>query len=156
MANMIQTPAPGDFLLRWRGDALPVTLKLDVPRPGRAAFRTNLGNADVRRQEIIDATEKGLTPLARAWSDIPLPEVAPGVFRAVIPLDEVGIFSGKACFFADGDAVPQWPEGRNTHIKVETAETRRFLLLCSAEKACQIRKIKARCCLCRRCLFRSG
>ena len=107
MANMIQTPAPGDFLLRWRGDALTVTLKLDVPRPGRAAFRTNLGNADVRRQEIIDATEKGLTPLARAWSDIPLPEVAPGVFRAVIPLDEVGIFSGKACFFADGDAVAQ-------------------------------------------------
>ena len=122
---LTQTPSPGDFLLKWRGDALTVTLKLDAPRPGRAAFRTNLGNAGVRRQEIIDATEKGLTPLARAWSDIPLPEVAPGVFRAVIPLDEVGIFSGKACFFADGDAVPQWPEGRNTHIKVETAETRR-------------------------------
>ena len=122
---MTQTPLPGDFLLKWRGDALTVTLRLDEPRRGRAAFRTNLGHADVRRREIVDETEKGLVPLARAWSDIPLPEVAPGVFQAEIPLDEVGVFSGKACFFAEGNAVPEWPEGRNTHVKVESAETRR-------------------------------
>ena len=47
-------------------------------------------------------------------------------------------------------------DGQFYHLDKETAEARRFLLLCSAEKACQIRKIKARCCLCRRCLFRSG
>ena len=125
MANMTQTPAPGDFLLRWRGDALSVTLKLDSPRPGHAAFRTNLGNAGVRRREIIDETERGVVPLARAWSDIPLPEIAPGVFSAELPLDEVGIFSGKACFFPEGSQIPEWPDGRNTHIKVETSETRR-------------------------------
>ena len=122
---MTQTPAPEGFLLKWRGDMLTVTLTLDAPRKGHAAFRTNLGRASVRRREIIDETEKGLTPLARAWTDIPLKETAPGVFRADIPLDEVGVFSGKACFFPEGSRVPEWPEGRNVHIKVESAETRK-------------------------------
>ena len=122
---MTQIPAPEDFLLKWRGDTLTVTLKLDQPRKGRAAFRTNLGRASVRRREIIDETEKGVTPLAKAWTDIPLKEIEPGLFRADIPLDEVGIFSGKACFFPEGSRVPEWPEGRNTHIKVESAETRK-------------------------------
>ena len=90
MDMMTQTPSPGDFLIKWRGDVLSVTLTLSTPRRGRAAFRTNLGNAGVRRREIIDETEKGLTPLAKAWTDIPLRETAPGVFTAEIPLNEVG------------------------------------------------------------------
>ena len=122
---MTQTPHAEEFLLKWRGDVLTVTLTLDRPRKGRAALRTNLGRAAVRRQEIIDETEQGLTPLARAWTDIPLKETAPGVFRADIPLDEVGIFSGKACFFPEGSRVPEWPDGRNFHVKVESAETKR-------------------------------
>ena len=123
---MTQTPSTDDFILKWRGDTLTVTLKLDSPRAGRAAFRTNIGRASVRRHEIIDETEKGITPLAKAWTDIPLAEVGPGLFRAEIPLEEVGVFSGKACFFPAGSPVPEWPEGRNTHIKVESAETRRL------------------------------
>ena len=122
---MTQSPSPHDFLLKWRGDVLTVTLKLDAPRKGRAAFRTNIGHARVRRREIIAETERGETPMAKAWTDIPLPEVEPGVFRADIPLDEVGVFSRKACFFPEGSNVPEWPEGRNTHIKVESAETRK-------------------------------
>ena len=122
---MTQTPAPDDFLLRWRGDRLTVTLRLDAPRKGRAAFRTNIGRAAVRRREIIAETERGETPLARAWTDIPLDEVEPGVFRKEIPLDEVGVFSGKACFFPEGSNVPEWPQGANTHIKVESALIRR-------------------------------
>jgi len=121
---MTQTPDTGDFLLKWRGDVLTVTLHLDVPRKGRAAFRTNIGHARVRRREIIAETERGETPLAKAWTDIPLQEVELGLFSADIPLDEVGIFSGKACFFPDGSTVPEWPEGTNTHIKVESAEIR--------------------------------
>ena len=124
MGSMTQTPNPEDFLLKWRGDTLTVTLELEEPRKGRAAFRTNIGRAAVRRREIIDETEKGLTPLARAWTDIPLKEVKPGLFQAEIRLDEVGVFSGKACFFPEGSKVPEWPEGRNTHIKVESGETR--------------------------------
>ncbi len=122
---MTQNPPAGDFLLKWRGDALDVTLTLDQPRKGRAAFRTNLGRARVRRREIIAETELGRTPLARAWTDIPLEEQSPGVFRASIPLDEVGVFSGKACFFPDGSNVPEWPDGKNLHVKVESDSTRR-------------------------------
>ena len=122
---MTQTPNTEDFLLKWRGDTLTVTLKLDVPRKGRAAFRTNLGRAAVRRREIIDETEKGLTPLAKAWTDVPLAEVEPGLFRADVRLDEVGVFSGKACFFPEGSHVPEWPAGKNLHVKVESAETRK-------------------------------
>ena len=121
---MTQTPSPEDFILKWRGDVLTVTLRLNSPRKGRAAFRTNLGRAAVRRREIIDETEKGITPLAKAWTDIPMKEVEPGCFKTEIELDEVGVFSGKACFFPEGSMVPEWPEGRNTHIKVESAETR--------------------------------
>ncbi|MBR0198031.1 MAG: glycogen debranching enzyme N-terminal domain-containing protein [Kiritimatiellae bacterium] len=117
---MIQIPSPGEFLLKWRNDTLKVTLKLDHPRKGRAAFRTNIGNAKIRRREIIQETERGVTPLAKAWVDIPLDEVAPGEFSADIRLDEVGIFSGKACFFPEGSNVPEWPDGLNTHIKVES------------------------------------
>ena len=121
---MKQTPSTESFLLKWRGDSLTVSLKLDTPRKGRAAFRTNLGRASVRRQEIIEETERGITPLARAWTDIPLKETAPGLFSADIRLDEVGVFSGKACFFPEGSKVPEWPAGQNLHIKVESAEAR--------------------------------
>ena len=77
---MTQTPEPESFLLKWRGDKLVVTLELDSPRKGRAAFRTNLGHASVRRREIVDETEKGIVPLARAWTDVPLAETRPGFF----------------------------------------------------------------------------
>ena len=121
---MKQEPSPESFLLKWLGDQLTVTLKLETPRKGRAAFRTNIGRAAVRRQEIIEETEKGITPLARAWTDIPLKEIKPGTFSAEIPLNEVGVFSGKTCFFPEGSKIPEWPEGRNFHIKVESHETR--------------------------------
>ncbi len=122
---MKQIPSPADFILKWRGDTLTVRLELSNPRPGRAAFRTNIGRARIRREEIISETERGETPLARAWTDIPLPEIAPGIFEGEILLEEVGIFSGKACFFPQGSKVPEWPEGQNAHIKVESAFTRR-------------------------------
>ena len=121
---MTQTPEPGGFILKWRGDTLAVTLDLGRPAKGRAAFRTNLGHARVRRREIIAETERGETPMARAWTDIPMREDGPGLFRAEIPLDEVGVFSGKACFFPEGSSLPEWPDGRNLHVKVESADTR--------------------------------
>ena len=122
---MKQIPSPDDYLLRWNGDALSVTLKLDAPRKGRAAFRTNIGAASVRRREIIEETECGTTPLAKAWRDVPMAEARPGEYVCELPLDEVGIFSGKCCFFPDGSDVPEWPEGRNFHVKVEPAQTRK-------------------------------
>jgi hypothetical protein len=40
-----------------------------------------------------------------------------------IPLAQVGLFAGKACFFAHGSNVPEWPAGDNLRIKVEPAHT---------------------------------
>jgi len=120
-----QTPAPDSYLLRWKGDDLVVTLTLDAPCKGRAVLRTNLGAASVRRREIIEETEQGIVPLAKAWNDIPMKEVRPGAFECTVRLDEVGVFSAKACFFPAGTRTPVWPEGRNFHVKVEPASTRR-------------------------------
>ncbi len=122
---MKQTPACDDYLLRWHGDTLDVTLKLASPRPGRAVLRTNLGGGAVRRREIIEATEQGKTPLAKAWRDVPMTEVSSGVYSCRVALTEVGVFSGKCCFFPEGSAVPEWPEGNNFHVKVESAATRK-------------------------------
>jgi len=113
-----QFPHPGESLLKWAGDVLEVTLRLDRPQRGRAVFRTNVGHAAVRRREVIDGTA-----LARDWHDVPMSETAPGVFAVRVPLVEVGVFSGKACFFEEGSDCPQWPDGGDLRVKVEPAHT---------------------------------
>jgi predicted glycogen debranching enzyme len=121
--DMNHTPAPGSVHLKWTGDLFEVTLRFDRPRPGRAVFRTNLGMAQIRRRELIACTESGEPALARDWHDIPMSERAPGLFGVRIPLTEVGLFEGKACFFAEASGVPEWPEGGNLRVKVEPAHT---------------------------------
>ena len=122
---MTQTPGCEEYLLRWQGDELEVTLKLDAPRKGRAVLRSNFGAASVRRREIIAANDRGETPLARAWNDRTMDETEPGLFKCTVPLSEVGVFSGKCCFFPAAKGAPgEWPEGANFHVKVEPAETR--------------------------------
>ncbi len=122
---MTQNPECDAHLLFWQGDALDVTLKLDAPRAGQAFFRTDIGAAAVRRREIIEANDLGLTPLEKAWRDLPMNETAPGVWSCRVPLSEVGVFSGKCCFFPKGKTSPEWPAGGNLHVKVEPADARR-------------------------------
>ncbi len=121
----IQSPAPDSHLLKWSGDTLEVSLKLGQSAKGRAVLRTDIGNAAVSRRETIDFTERAATPLARGWHDIDMRETAPGEFAASVPLEEVGIFSAKACFFPDDGSGPVWPEGGDLHVKVAPARTRR-------------------------------
>ena len=122
---MTQTPKADEFLLKWRGDTLKVTLRTDPKRYGRAALRTNLGHASIRRREIIAQTERDELPMARAWTDLPLEEIEPGLYQGEFTLNEVGVFSAKPCFFPEGSSVPEWPEGGNFHIKVESELTRK-------------------------------
>ena len=119
-----QLPEPDSYHLHWAGDALAVSLTLDAPRRGRAVLRTEIGGAAVARRETIELNDLGRTPLERQWRDVPLAEAAPGVWRAEIPLGEVGVFRGKCCFFPEGADAPEWPEGGNFTVKVEPAETR--------------------------------
>ena len=103
MIAMTQTPRCDDYLLRWKGDALAVSLSLGSPRAGRAVLRTDIGGG---------------------WTDVAMHEAAPGEFSAVVPLGMVGVFSGKCCFFPDGSSVPEWPAGGDFRVKVEPASTR--------------------------------
>ena len=101
---MNQTPSPDSYLLRWKGDSLAVSLALDAPRKGRAVFRTDLGGE---------------------WHDVPMEETVHGTFACTVPLEKVGVFSGKACFFPRGRRLPEWPAGGNLRVKVAPAATRR-------------------------------
>jgi len=51
-------------------------------------------------------------------------ETSPGTFAVTVPLEIVGVFDGKCCFFPDGSSVPEWPQGGNLRIKVAPAATR--------------------------------
>ncbi|MFZ4396744.1 MAG: amylo-alpha-1,6-glucosidase [Kiritimatiellia bacterium] len=116
-----QIPAPGSQLLACAGDMLEITLRIGEHRPGEAFFRTNLGQAAMRRHEIVAHTESDIPLLARDWHDIPLLPLRLGVFFARIPLLDVGWFSGKAYFLPRCSNVPEWPEGDNLVIKVGPA-----------------------------------
>ena len=73
---MKQSPAPGEYLLKWRGDFIEVTLALPSPRKGRALLRTDIGGAKERRAEIIAEAEQDISPQSIGWRDIPLKEVS--------------------------------------------------------------------------------
>jgi predicted glycogen debranching enzyme len=123
MSNLIQHPAPGSHSLRFRGDTLTVVLENHTGRKGKAWLRANIGHARVRHREIIDHTERGLPPLSRDWHDFPMQPDGEHRFAIDLPLLEVGRFSAKAYFIEDGTDTILWPDGGNSAIKVEPAET---------------------------------
>jgi len=97
--NLIQTPQAGEFIFRWKGDRLAITLSTGKSVKGKAFFRT-------------DYTEDG------SWRDIPMRKSRGGGFVLEITLDKIGVFSGKALFFPAGSKTPVWPQGENLKIKV--------------------------------------
>ena len=99
-----QRPAPHSRIVRHTGDTLRVTLRLSQPLRGKAWLRTNLGNAAVHRQEIIDCYERGLPRLGRDWHDLPMREVSETTYEIILPLAEIGFFDFKAFFAEDGTA----------------------------------------------------
>lgn len=119
----IQVPAPGHRMLCFRGDVARFHLRVPGQPPGRAFVRTNLGQGRTIRREIIRHVELNEAPLARDWFDIPMQPAGPGLFEAALPLNEVGHFEAKCLFMADGREEPVWPEGANTVLNVEPADT---------------------------------
>ncbi len=118
-----QIPTPGRHLLHFRGDTLTFELTAPADATGSAWVRTNIGHADIARRQIIQAVTRDLPPLARDWFDIPLQPVAPGRFRATLPLCEVGHFQAKCFFLEAGTSEPAWPAGDNTVVNVAPAES---------------------------------
>lgn len=100
---MKQTPECGEYVVRWHGDRLSVSLEMASAREGRAVFRTNVSGI---------------------WTDVEMRRQPLGSFTVDVALDRVGVFAGKCCFFPDGSSVPEWPQGENVHIKVAPESTR--------------------------------
>ena len=121
--SLQQDPQPGSKFVKFAGDTVTFTVTLETPCSGRAWVRTNIGHADVSRREIIRQVEYDETPLKRDWFDIPMHQVSPLSFRITLPLTEVGHFEAKCLFIENQTIDPVWPEGENTTINVEPADT---------------------------------
>ena len=78
----VMSPAPGERLLRFVGDRVRFTLKNQNgqgrPKGWCARLRTNLGRAEVLRQEIIQAHAKGVPLAGASWCDLPMREDGEG------------------------------------------------------------------------------
>ncbi|MDI6795770.1 MAG: amylo-alpha-1,6-glucosidase [Desulfatibacillaceae bacterium] len=118
----IQKPLPDESLLRFCGDTLTFSLTVPGDRKGAAFLRTNIGQGRTTRREIIDQVEKGITPLARDWFDIPMKQMGANIFKVTVPLWEPGNFEAKAYFLPKGSRTPVWPPGENTKITVKPAQ----------------------------------
>ena len=123
MANLNQHPTPGGHSIHFRGDTVTFTLENHTRKSGKAWLRTNIGHAHVRHTEIIVHAEQGLPPLSRDWHDYPMEPEGKTRFTITFPLLGVGRYEAKAYFIEDGTDLIQWPEGGNSVMKVEPAET---------------------------------
>ncbi len=123
MENLSQQPAPGEHTLHFRGDSITFSLENRTGQTGKAWLRSNIGYAHVRHAEIIRHAEEGLPPLSRDWHDHPMKPGENNTFSITLPLLGVGRFEAKAYFVADGSETILWPEGGNSVLKVEPAET---------------------------------
>src|SRR4030042_3483545 len=127
MENMItlvtQIPIPGKRILMFRGDTLKVELELSQKREGEAYLRTNIGNAEIARNEVIRLVEYKEPILATDWFDVPMTRVDEKRFQVVLPICQVGHFEAKGYFLPKQNQKQIWPAGSNLNINVEPAHT---------------------------------
>ncbi|MCP3967871.1 MAG: glycogen debranching protein [Lentisphaerae bacterium] len=103
------------------GDCVVFRLRAVPDGEGKAFLRTNLGRAAVRRQEIIDHTERNAAMLSCDWHDLPMRKTDDNCWEIELPLIEVGCFEAKCWFLRFSDNEQLWPDGKNFRIKVEPA-----------------------------------
>lgn len=127
MQRLIMNPPPGERLLRFVGDRVQFQLRTadGAPWPAdwRALLRTNLGRADVVRQEIIHAHHQRLKLVNAAWRDLPMQPQPDGVWSIELPITEVGFFQAKA-YAVDRGGWQYWPEGPDVGLSVHPSSYR--------------------------------
>lgn len=127
MQRVIMSPAPGERLLRFVGDRVRFQLRTadgaPWPTEWRALLRTNLGRADVVRQEIIHAHRQRLKLVNAAWRDLPMQPQPDGVWSIELPVTEVGYFQAKA-YAVDSRGWQYWPEGPDVGLSVHPSSYR--------------------------------
>jgi starch synthase (maltosyl-transferring) len=121
--QITQDPGPGSRILKFRGDTQTFALYLNQTQKGRAWLRTNIGHAQITRREIINQVQNDDPALGRDWFDVPMNYVDDRHFQLTLGLCEVGHFEAKCFFLKESETNPVWPEGGNTAINVEPADT---------------------------------
>jgi starch synthase (maltosyl-transferring) len=121
--QLLQNPDPGKRVVKFCGDTVVFSLVLPQPQEGTAWVRTNIGQAKVIRREIFRQVEQDETPLGRAWFDIPMKRIDAQSFKITLPLSESGHFEAKCFFLKENEKSPIWPQGPNTVINVDSADT---------------------------------
>ncbi len=119
MYELNQYPPPGRHLLQYCGDTLEITLSCPqlIPESAKAFLSTNIGNAAIRRAEIIRHAEYRLTIGGQDWNNIPMQRMNEFTWRIRLALAEEGHFECKCCIICD-DGVTIWAKGDNVHINV--------------------------------------
>lgn len=120
--RLVQKPAPGNHSLYFRGDTACFELEVEAFAKGRAFLRTNLGNAFIRRKEIIEAVETKRQRSGQDWHDVPMEKTGDRTYSATLALLEVGHFEAKCYFLSDDSTEPLWVGGDNLHINVEPSD----------------------------------
>ncbi len=87
-----------------------------LPAGWRARLRTNLGRAELLRDEIIFAHTKQLPLAGVSWRDLPMTQHQQE-WQLELPLTEVGYFKAKA-YAMDPKGWQHWPEGSDIGISV--------------------------------------
>ncbi|MDX9785686.1 MAG: amylo-alpha-1,6-glucosidase [Desulfobacterales bacterium] len=124
ISNSIQQrPSPGQRILLFRGDVLTFRLTPPDGKNGSAWLRTNIGRADITREETIRSVQENLPPLSRDWFDFPMHRRNGDSFEITLPLCEIGHFEAKCFFLCTEQSDPIWPPGPNTEVNVEPADT---------------------------------
>jgi len=118
---MYQTPKSGKHLLLFKGDTITFRLKLTKSDKGQAYLRTNIGNAKIHRNEIINKIENSLPMTGLDWQDFPMDYIGENTFSITLALAEVGHFEGKCFLYPENSHEPVWCDGENVHINVEPA-----------------------------------
>ncbi len=122
MIKFKQFPEPGRHLLRYSGDTLEIRIYGELGlTDGQAFISTNIGNATIRRNEIIEETEERITAAGGDWIDIPMERVDDYTFAIRFALTEPGHFECKCSFVPQDGTEPVWAEGDNLHINVKPA-----------------------------------
>ena len=102
-----------------RGDCVTFRLTKIKEEDGAAFLRTNLGRADIRRQEIIEYIERNKPILDCDWHDLPMLKKDKNCWEIKLPLVEVGRFEAKCWFRREADKRQLWTSDENFRIKVE-------------------------------------
>ena len=105
---MKQEPAAGQKLLKWVGDTLEVNVFCAAKELGRGTmvFRTNIGAAAIHQAEVLAHVDENRLISGDDWHDVPMTACGKGKWTVRIPLLEVGVFEGKACFIREDDPTP--------------------------------------------------